>query len=163
MPYPSSLDRPVSPPEALDTETLGMAVQLVRANNLTMSRFQLALHRGDRRLAMMALDGLLDIDAEMALFVEGLVPDNKPPMQAITAYLIDQKEAIATEKHGLAGHVGIAEKAAPMPADDDNNTDRDVSDRHGLASQLPALDTRMVLIAAILIIVTMVLTALAIR
>ena len=93
---------------------LGMGMQLVRASNLTMSRFQLALQRGDKRIATMAMDSLLDIDAEMEGFVADLASSaaNEAQMQIITSYLISQKGAIAHEKHALVGHIGKVERIA---------------------------------------------------
>ncbi|MFT3965406.1 MAG: hypothetical protein QM690_05945 [Sphingobium sp.] len=87
---------------------LGMGLQLMRASNLTMTRLHLALQSGDRRLAMMAMDGLMDIDAEMEGFVADLagVPDNDAHWQALSGYLAHQKAAIAAEKHVLIGVVG---------------------------------------------------------
>ncbi|HEX7857927.1 MAG TPA: hypothetical protein VF503_29965 [Sphingobium sp.] len=97
-------------------ERLGMSLQLLRASNLTMTRLHLALQSGDRRLAMMAMDGLLDIDAEIEGFVEDLVgkPDNDAHWKALTGYLEHQKAAIAAEKHALSGVVGRAD--APVIA-----------------------------------------------
>ena len=101
--------------------TLGMGMQLVRASNLTMSRFQLALQRGDKRLAMMAMDSLLDIDGEMECFVADLACSaaNQPQMQVMASYLTSQKEAIGLEKHSLIGHIGKVEPIAQISDADD--------------------------------------------
>jgi len=100
---------------------LGMSMQLVRASNLTMSRFQLALQRGDSRLAIMAMDSLLDIDAEMECFVSDLARSaaNEPQMQLMASYLTSQKEAIGREKHALIGHIGKVEAISQSSGADD--------------------------------------------
>ncbi|HEX7873667.1 MAG TPA: hypothetical protein VF475_12190 [Sphingobium sp.] len=99
-----------------------MGLQLVRASHLTMTRLQLALQSGDRRLALSAMDGLLDIDAEMEGFVADLVgsaPDNPygdAHWQALGGYLAQQKAAIAVEKHALVGMSGRVAPPQPMVA-----------------------------------------------
>lgn len=160
MSHPPRQDESLSP-----AQELGIAVQLVRANNLTMTRFQLALQSGDRRLAMMALDGLLDIDAEMAVFVEGWAAahPNALPMQAIAEYLIDQKDAIATEKHVLAGQVGKSESSTPRPVEEVAVSDDRIHNDERLDRQLPAIDIRLWLIALIAVCVTVTVAVLAIR
>jgi len=95
--------------------TLGRGLQLVRASSLTMTRFQLALQMGDRRLATVAMDSLLDLDAEMERFVAALTDSaaNEPQAEVMASYLGAQKEAIAREKHALVGQVG---RIAPVAA-----------------------------------------------
>lgn len=104
---------------AVSPATLGVGMQLVRASNLTMSRFQLALQSGDRRLATKAMDNILDIDAEMECFVADLAcaAANEPHMEDMEHYLALQKDAVAREKHALVGHVGKAEPG-PQAGDD---------------------------------------------
>jgi hypothetical protein len=105
--------------------TLGRGLQLVRASSLTMTRFQLALQMGDRRLATMAMDSLLDLDAEMEDFVAALADAaaNEPQAQVMASYLSAQKDAIAREKHALVGQVG---KIAPVAAIGDVAAEPDV-------------------------------------
>lgn len=115
------------PADDVSPATLGMGMQLVRASNLTMSRFQLALQRGDKRLAIMAMDSLLDIDAEMECFVADLACSaaNQPQMQVMASYLTSQKEAIGLEKHSLIGHIGKVEPI-PQGSGADDRPDLDV-------------------------------------
>jgi hypothetical protein len=96
---PPVQDRGITP------DLLGIGLQLVRASNLTMTRLQLALQSGDRRRAMMAMDGLMDIDAEIEGFVSDLAPapGEDAHWQALAGYLENQKAAIAVEKHALTG------------------------------------------------------------
>lgn len=101
----SSISGPRHSTMADDMQVLRTGLDLARASQLTMLRFQLALHKSNRRSAMQALDNLLDIDAEM----EGLAAtlDRLPARPADIAALSDfiglQKAAIASEKHALTG------------------------------------------------------------
>jgi hypothetical protein len=96
---PPVQDRGITP------DLLAIGLQLVRASSLTMTRLQLALQSGDRRRAMMAMDGLMDIDAEIEGFVSDLAPapGEDAHWQALAGYLENQKAAIAVEKHALTG------------------------------------------------------------
>ena len=83
---------------------LAMGLQLLRASSMTSARLQLALARRDRRVAMAALDTLAAVDAE----IEGLVDrlsgpaSATPELAAIAAWLAQEKEAVTTDKLGLA-------------------------------------------------------------
>lgn len=137
---------------------LGMGMQLMRASNLTMSRFQLALQMDDKRLATMAMDSLLDIDAEMEGFVADLALSaaNDPQMQAMASYLASQKGAIAREKHALVGHIGKVERIS-RSSDADSRPDpgtlelsaADIADEE--VEELPARMVPAWLIAVLLI------------
>lgn len=83
---------------------LSTGLQLVRASTMASTRLQLALARRDRRQAMAALDGLIDIDAEIERFVAELPNANSihPEWSSITEHLSEQKAAIASEKFSLA-------------------------------------------------------------
>lgn len=109
---------------AVSPATLGVGMQLVRASNLTMSRFQLALQSGDRRLATKAMDNILDIDAEMECFVAdlGCAAANEPHMEDMEIYLASQKDAVAREKHALVGHVGKVEQIRQAGDDAEDRT-----------------------------------------
>lgn len=85
-----------------DVQTLQTGLNLARASQLTMLRLQLALHGSNRRVAMQAIDNLLDIDAEM----EGLaatLSNGRPHLTAGADFIGLQKAAIAAEKHALMG------------------------------------------------------------
>lgn len=93
------------PRDTDDLETLRTGMELARASQLTMLRLQLALHGSNRRIAMQAVDNLLDIDAEL----EGLAatlcthPAHAASDAALAGYIGIQRAAIATEKHALTG------------------------------------------------------------
>jgi hypothetical protein len=86
--------------QALRTE-----LDLTRASQLTLLRLQLALHKSDRRIAMQALDDLLDIDAEMEGLAATLTDIAAHPASgaALSGFIEQQRAAIAAEKHGLTG------------------------------------------------------------
>lgn len=86
-------------------ETLRAGLQLARASQLTMLRFQLALHQSSRRTAMQALDTLLDMDAEMEGLTATLAAASPDPAEdaLLSGFIGHQKAAIAAEKHILTG------------------------------------------------------------
>ncbi|QKR99165.1 hypothetical protein F9288_05480 [Sphingomonas sp. CL5.1] len=86
-------------------ETLRAGLQLARASQLTMLRFQLALHQSSRRTAMQALDTLLDMDAEMEGLTATLAATSSLPTgdAQLSGFIGRQKAAIAAEKHVLTG------------------------------------------------------------
>lgn len=72
---------------------------------------------------MAALDGLIDIDAEIERFVAELpIPDSiHPDWVALTDRLSEQKAAIASEKFGLAGGTtGPGLVSSPNPSAEPN-------------------------------------------
>lgn len=83
---------------------LAMGLQLLRASSMASTRLQLALARRDRSQAMAALDGLVDIDAEIEGFVVGLTQSAppRPEMTALTNWIAEQKAAINADKFSLA-------------------------------------------------------------
>ena len=80
-------------------------LDLTRASQLTLLRLQLALHKSDRRVAMQALDDLLDIDAEMEGLATTLTDIAAHPAgdTPLSGFIELQKAAIAAEKHALTG------------------------------------------------------------
>ncbi|WP_404712625.1 hypothetical protein [Sphingomonas sp. MMS24-J13] len=124
-----AMEPPIDSLQALRTR-----MDLARASQLTMLRFQLALHKSNRHVAMQALDDLLDLDAEiegLAAAPAGVASGNGP----LSAFIRHQKSAIATEKHGLAGGDArsIGRPAAVAPADEP-------ADRDGPAERASAVD-----------------------
>ncbi|WEK43913.1 MAG: hypothetical protein P0Y64_03530 [Candidatus Sphingomonas colombiensis] len=95
----------IDPKMLADAQALRTGLELARANQLTMLRLQLALHKSNRRAAMQALDNLLDVDAEMEGLVAALT--NTLPSVAdetgLSGFVGRQKAAIAIEKHALTG------------------------------------------------------------
>lgn len=91
-------------------QTLRTGLELARASQLTMLRFQLALHNANRRTALQALDDLLDVDAEMEGVAARLSgPVHHPDELALSGFIGMQKAAIAAEKHALTGGTGPME------------------------------------------------------
>jgi hypothetical protein len=87
-----------------EMQVLRTGLELARASHLTMLRLQLALHKSNRRVAMQALDNLLEIDTEMEGLAATLnrVETRLESEAALFGFIGFQKEAIATEKHVLA-------------------------------------------------------------
>lgn len=118
-----------------NVHTLRSELNLTRASQLTLLRFQLALHKSNRRAAMQALDDLLDIDAEMESLATTLSRIAAYPAgdtvlagidAALSRFIQLQKAAIAAEKHILAGgDLRSDDRSIAMPAPDDRagNTD----------------------------------------
>lgn len=93
--------------EGVGSDAFAMILQLLRASSVTATRLQLALTRDDRRQAMAHLDYLLDIDGEIERMAGELssARADDPDWQAILSYLSAQRQAIAAEKHVLAGEI----------------------------------------------------------
>lgn len=86
----------------------GKSLQLTRASTMALTRLQLALTRADKHQARVAMDCLLDIDAELEGFVADLsIPQGleDPEWQSISEHLKTLKTAIAFEKLVLAGEM----------------------------------------------------------
>lgn len=127
--------------------TLRTGLELTRASQLTMLRFQLALQKSNRRAAMQALDNLLDIDVEMGKLAATL--DDGPPLPAgdaaLSRFIGLQRTAIASEKHALAGGdlrrdgaCDWADAALPAPAPPPED-DVQIGDPAGSGRWLPLL------------------------
>src|SRR3546814_885984 len=65
IPAASSTNRSIDPNVVDGMQALRTGLGLMRASQLTMVRFQLALYKSNRRTAMQALDTFLELDAEM--------------------------------------------------------------------------------------------------
>lgn len=79
---------------------LAIGMQLLRASNMKALRLQLALIKRDRASAMDAVDGLVELDAEIASFVADMPPADvcMREMGEISHWIDEQKRAIASEK-----------------------------------------------------------------
>lgn len=132
-----------------DMQILRTGLELARASQLTMLRFQLALHKSNRRNAMQALDNLLDIDAEMEGLAGSLhsVPGQAAHTAALSDFIGIQKAAIAAEKHALTGG-DLRSSPAPQDWGSDadlraqslhSEEDAESSERAGGRRWMPAL------------------------
>lgn len=145
---PPSTSRSIDPDMVEGMRTLRTGLELTRASQLTMLRFQLALQKSNRRAAMQALDHLLDIDAEMGKLAatQGDAPSLPAGDAALSRFIGLQKTAIAAEKHALAGGdlrrdgacanwTDSAALPAPAPLPDDVRSE-DPAGRGGWAALL---------------------------
>jgi hypothetical protein len=101
----ASIGGAIRPTTIHGLQALRTGLELARASQLTMLRFQLALRRSNRHAAMQALDTLLDIDAEMEGLAASLdgAPAHPANDAALSGFIGRQKAAIAAEKHALTG------------------------------------------------------------
>ncbi len=127
----------IAPPPIDGLQALRAGLDLARASQLTMVRFQLALQKSDRRIAMQALDDLLDLDAEMESLAATPVSVPSGPIDGapLSAFIRHQRSAIAVEKHGLTGSDGRSVAKPRTAAVPD-----DRADRERLADPQPAGD-----------------------
>jgi hypothetical protein len=91
-----------------DMQALRTGLQLARASQLTMLRLQLAFYGSNRRVAMQAVDDLLDLDAEiedLAATLTGVFPHPADDAD-LPKFIGNQKAAIAAEKHAVTGGDG---------------------------------------------------------
>src|SRR3546814_3858794 len=140
-------------------QALRTGLGLMRASQLTMVRFQLALYKSNRRTAMQALDNLLDIDAELEGLAATLtgIPAHLADEAALPDFIGLQRTAIAAEKHALTGGdwrgdtkaIAIAAAgngadatdfpAQPLPSDDDVESDNQAGRSEEHTSELQSL------------------------
>lgn len=146
-------------PNAIDgVQTLRTELELARASQLTLLRLQLALHKSNHRVAMQALDDLLDIDAEMeglAATLGGVAAHPTSEGDATLAGFIGlQKAAITAEKHALTG--GNLRGAAPVaaPVHDDAIAAADFPAQEDEESDDRTRSRRWMIVLAAAIIVT---------
>lgn len=108
---------------SVSSVAFGKSLQLTRASTMALTRLQLALTRADKHQARVAMDCLLDIDAELEGFVADLsIPQelDDPDWQSISEHLKALKTAIAFEKLVLAGEISgpalVGAEASPQMA-----------------------------------------------
>ncbi len=113
---------PIRPPPlgpSVSSVAFRKSLQLTRASTMALTRLQLALTRSDKHQARVAMDCLLDIDAELESFVADLsIPQelDDADWQSISEHLKALKTAIAFEKLVLAGEIS-GPALAPPPLD----------------------------------------------
>src|SRR3546814_5703066 len=61
--------------EAATRADLAIAMQLLRASNMKWVGLQLALVSNNRKAALVAIDGLIDLDSEIASFIADVPPN----------------------------------------------------------------------------------------
>lgn len=104
---------------------VGRGLQLSRSTALSLTRLQLAIHSGDRRQALAALDRLHTLDAELEHLVAGLpgaarddAPDAEPETAldaALIRHLEEQKLALAFEKLALVSEISGPDLVSDLP------------------------------------------------
>lgn len=92
------------------SDELAEGLMLVRASTLKMIRLQLAMERQDRRVALEAVDDLVEIDRRL----EDYLADVSPPLM-FRRELEAERGAVNREKLTLAAGVIRREQAAPEP------------------------------------------------
>ncbi len=82
---------------------LAIGMQLLRASNMKALRLQLALFSRDHKMVVEAVDGLVDLDGEIASFIRDMPPADVAmrEMDEICSWIDQQKRAIASEKLAL--------------------------------------------------------------
>src|SRR3546814_12332419 len=78
-------------------------MQLLRASNMKAVRLQLALVSNTRKAALEAIDGLIDLDSEIASFIADMppVPVSVNELREIAGWNDEQRTAIAAEQLAL--------------------------------------------------------------
>lgn len=89
---------------AAEDRDIDQALLLVQEGMLKMLRFQLALVRQDRRVAMQAIDGVISLERELAEYVQSS-STAQPRRAASQAAIAEDRAALVREKFTLAaGH-----------------------------------------------------------
>ena len=100
---------------SIGTDELAEGLMLVRASTLKVIRFQLAMERRDRRVALEAVDDLVELDQRLQQFLADL----PGPEEFLLAKgeLDAERSALDREKFTLAADVSTRSRLAAMPAD----------------------------------------------
>ena len=92
------------PARAAEDRDIDQALLLVQEGMLKMLRFQLALVRQDRRVAMQTIDGVISLERELAEYVQSSATA-RPRRAASQAAIAEDRAALVREKFTLAaGH-----------------------------------------------------------
>ena len=86
---------------AVGADDLAQGLLLVRASAIKVVRFQLAMERQDRRLALQTVDDLVLLDRKIETFMSGM-PRAGEAAGALERELEAQRQALAREKFTLA-------------------------------------------------------------
>lgn len=114
---------------------LAIAMQLLRASNMKAVRLQLALFGRNRKQALESIDGLVDLDGEIASFIADMPPVSVSlnELNQIAGWIDEQKAAIASEKMALVCAIdGPAMQAGddPLPVAAANSDEPDDEAMH---------------------------------
>jgi hypothetical protein len=82
-------------------EELTQGLLLVRASAIKVVRFQLAMERRDRRVALEAVDDLVVLDRKIEDFLND-IPGSSESLSALERELDEQRQALVREKFTLA-------------------------------------------------------------
>jgi hypothetical protein len=116
---------------------LAIAMQLLRASNMKAIRLQLALFSRNRSAALEAIDGLVDLDGEIASFIADMPPVSVAvnELREIAGWIDEQRAAIASEKMALAcgtdGPAMRGEEPLPREAANSDTPDEEVMGLEG--------------------------------
>lgn len=91
---------------AVDTGELIEGLMLVRASTIKVVRLQLAMERRDRRSALQAVDDLVDLDAKLGDFLNG-IPGSASGTAQMQREIDEQRGWLAREKLTLAAGISI--------------------------------------------------------
>jgi hypothetical protein len=102
-------------PEASNAGALGLGLQLTRASTIALTRLQIAVCKGERRQALEAIDRLHVLDRQLEQLVAGLddVSAEDRDWRELSAYVADQKLALAFDKLVLASGISGPDMASP--------------------------------------------------
>ena len=93
-------DRPMTPSAPVASGELAEGLMLMRASAINVVRLQLAMERRDRRVALQAVDDLVEIDRQLEDFLSEIPAD--PHLSPLQRALEDGRSALAREKLTLA-------------------------------------------------------------
>jgi hypothetical protein len=141
-------------------DELAQGLLLVRASAIKLVRFQLAMERRDRRVALEAVDDLVVLDRKIANFLSD-IPGSAESLSALERDLEEQRRALAREKFTLAAGTARRIVGENRAGDGDAEISPDdelvlaspfepgvaAADRAGLSSRLLAAGLMLVLLA----------------
>ena len=161
------------PARAAEDRDIDQALLLVQEGMLKMLRFQLALVRQDRRVAMQTIDGVISLERELAEYIQSSATA-RPRRAASQAAIAEDRAALVREKFTLAaGHGREAGYGAEAVREreamncealrrEESPTEVDPADRatdleiprpaHGTASWVPKLLCGVAVLVLILVV-----------